>query len=108
MLRCPSVEAIGPNEFLCCIGFSGRDQRQPKTVKHRKRHGDAARQLELAKRACDTLGSGNLRQAVMLPDGEDEKEWIAVNSKTAYKDPNFSSNSFRFNFSQHFDPLGGS
>lgn len=28
-----------------------------------------------------TLGSGNLRLAVMLPDGEDLNEWIAVNSE---------------------------
>ena len=27
-----------------------------------------------------TLGSGNLRQAVMLPDGEDVNEWVAVNT----------------------------
>ena len=29
-----------------------------------------------------TLGPGNLRLAVMLPDGEDVNEWIAVNSKS--------------------------
>lgn len=28
-----------------------------------------------------TLGSGNLRNAVALPDGEDLNEWVAVNSK---------------------------
>lgn len=27
-----------------------------------------------------TLGSGNLRRAVMLPDGEDLNEWLAVNT----------------------------
>lgn len=27
------------------------------------------------------LGSGNLRNAVQLPEGEDVNEWIAVNSK---------------------------
>ena len=30
--------------------------------------------------AATTLGSGNLRQAVALPPGEDLDEWIAVNS----------------------------
>ena len=30
--------------------------------------------------AATTLGSGNLRQAVALPPGEDPDEWIAVNS----------------------------
>lgn len=30
---------------------------------------------------CVTLGSGNLRDAVKLPQGEDLNEWMAVNSK---------------------------
>ncbi|VVC91082.1 unnamed protein product, partial [Leptidea sinapis] len=30
--------------------------------------------------AAATLGSGNLRLAVMLPDGEDLNEWVAVNT----------------------------
>lgn len=33
------------------------------------------------KHAAATLGSGNLRNAVQLPDGEDLNEWVAVNSK---------------------------
>ncbi|XP_072165620.1 MOB kinase activator 1B [Diadema setosum] len=32
------------------------------------------------KHAEATLGSGNLRQAVVLPDGEDPNEWVAVNT----------------------------
>jgi len=28
-----------------------------------------------------TLGSGSLRKAVRLPEGEDLNEWLAVNSK---------------------------
>jgi len=28
-----------------------------------------------------TLGSGNLRLAVALPEGEDLNEWVAVNSE---------------------------
>lgn len=32
------------------------------------------------KQAAATLGSGNLRQAVVLPEGEDLNEWVAVNS----------------------------
>lgn len=34
------------------------------------------------KHAAATLGSGNLRNAVALPDGEDLNEWVAVNSKS--------------------------
>lgn len=36
------------------------------------------------KHAAATLGSGNLRLAVMLPEGEDLNEWVAVNSKLLY------------------------
>jgi MOB kinase activator 1 len=32
------------------------------------------------KHASATLGSGNLRMAVILPEGEDINEWVAVNS----------------------------
>merc|ERR1719311_314193 len=32
------------------------------------------------KHAAATLGSGNLRLAVMLPEGEDINEWVAVNT----------------------------
>ena len=31
--------------------------------------------------AAATLGSGNLKLAVQLPEGEDMNEWVAVNSK---------------------------
>lgn len=30
-----------------------------------------------------TLGSGNLREAVKLPPGEDLNEWLAVNSSNS-------------------------
>lgn len=36
-----------------------------------------------------TLGSGNLRLAVALPDGEDLNEWVAVNSMFEWIDPEF-------------------
>ena len=35
----------------------------------------------LRKHIDATLGSGNLREAVRLPPGEDLYEWLAVNSK---------------------------
>ena len=39
------------------------------------------KQYQLKKYAEATLGSGNLRLAVVLPPGEDLAEWLAVNSK---------------------------
>lgn len=35
---------------------------------------------DLMKYATVTLGSGNLKQAVVLPEGEDLNEWVAANS----------------------------
>lgn len=37
---------------------------------------------QLRKHIDATLGSGNLREAVKLPTGEDLNEWLAVNSNT--------------------------
>lgn len=39
---------------------------------------------DLVKYAATTLGSGNLRLAVMLPEGEDLNEWVAVNSESSF------------------------
>lgn len=38
---------------------------------------------QLRQYAEATLGGGSLRKIVKLPEGEDENEWLAVNSKTA-------------------------
>ncbi|RRT53005.1 hypothetical protein BHM03_00029913, partial [Ensete ventricosum] len=38
---------------------------------------------QLRKHIDATLGSGNLREAVRLPPGEDLNEWLAVNSDEA-------------------------
>ena len=59
--------------------FSG--SRNNKTFKPKKHIPEGTHQYDLMKHAAATLGSGNLRQAVMLPDGEDLNEWVAVNSK---------------------------
>ncbi|RMB91464.1 hypothetical protein DUI87_32043 [Hirundo rustica rustica] len=56
--------------------------RSSKTFKPKKNIPEGSHQYELLKHAEATLGSGNLRQAVMLPDGEDLNEWIAVNSES--------------------------
>lgn len=36
---------------------------------------------QLRQYAEATLGGGSLRKVVKLPEGEDENEWLAVNSK---------------------------
>lgn len=66
-------------QFHICFPCSG--SRSSKTFKPKKNIPEGSHQYELLKHAEATLGSGNLRQAVMLPEGEDLNEWIAVNSK---------------------------
>ncbi|XP_029025470.1 MOB kinase activator 1B isoform X1 [Betta splendens] len=53
--------------------------RSSKTFKPKKNIPEGSHQYELLKHAEATLGSGNLRMAVMLPEGEDLNEWVAVN-----------------------------
>lgn len=52
-----------------------------KRFKPKKNIPEGSHQYELLKHAEATLGSGNLRMAVMLP-GEDLNEWVAVNSSS--------------------------
>jgi len=54
--------------------------RSSKTFKPKKNIPEGSHQHELMKHAAATLGSGNLRSAVMLPEGEDINEWVAVNT----------------------------
>lgn len=51
-----------------------------KTFRPKKHIPQGTHQYDLMKHAEATLGSGNLRQAVVLPDGEDLNEWVAVNT----------------------------
>lgn len=65
------------NNKFCFISGS----RSSKTFKPKKNIPEGTHQYDLMKHAAATLGSGNLRLAVMLPEGEDLNEWVAVNSK---------------------------
>lgn len=51
-----------------------------KTFKPQKNISEGTKQYQLKKYAEATLGSGNLRDAVLLPEGEDLNEWLAVNT----------------------------
>ncbi|XP_010170184.1 MOB kinase activator 1A-like, partial [Antrostomus carolinensis] len=70
-----AVEGLTGNVFSLVSG-----SRSSKTFKPKKNIPEGSHQYELLKHAEATLGSGNLRQAVMLPEGEDLNEWIAVNT----------------------------
>ena len=60
--------------------FIYRGRQNQKTVKLKKMQ-EGSHGSDLLKYASATLGSGNIKQAVALPEGEDMNEWIAVNSK---------------------------
>ncbi|KAJ1339341.1 MOB kinase activator 1B [Batrachochytrium salamandrivorans] len=51
-----------------------------KTFKPKRSIPEGSKQAELKKFAEATLGSGNLKLAVELPQGEDLNEWLAVNT----------------------------
>jgi len=65
-----------------CICWSDSGSRSYKTFKPKKHIPEGSHQFELMKYSMQTLGSGNLRLAVALPEGEDLNEWVAVNSKS--------------------------
>lgn len=72
-----SVDLVPP-------GFSPRSGNRNKTLKAPKTHTDK-RKSELSQYAKTeyanaTLGSGDMRAAVILPPNEDLNEWLAVNS----------------------------
>lgn len=73
-------------ESLKCIFmvFDSSGSRSSKTFKPKKNIPEGTHQYDLMKHAAATLGSGNLRLAVMLPEGEDLNEWVAVNSMYYY------------------------
>ncbi|KAF1873703.1 hypothetical protein Lal_00027741 [Lupinus albus] len=54
----------------------GRNQ---KTFRPKKSTPSGSKGAQLRKHIDATLGSGNLREAVKLPPGEDLNEWLAVN-----------------------------
>jgi len=51
-----------------------------KTFKPVKNHQKDGKRHKLSEYAKATLGSGNMRSAVVLPKGEDVNEWLAVNT----------------------------
>lgn len=65
--------------LLCwCLSLSNRN----KTLKPQKSHKDGKHKelSTLAKHTLATLGSGSMLQAVKLPKGEDQNEWLSANT----------------------------
>jgi MOB kinase activator 1 len=62
------------------------DPNSGKTFRPRHGHRPGTRQFTLHQLAERTLGSGNLREAVALPAGEDVNEWIAMKTVDLYNE----------------------
>lgn len=65
---------------MSLFGFS----RNHKTFRPKKKLLTETRGYHLRGRIDATLGSGDLRSAVILPEGEDLCEWLAVNTVDFY------------------------
>lgn len=57
-----------------------------KTFKPLKSHNKGTKRYALHAYAQVTLGSGNMRAAVALPEGEDENEWLATHTVDFYNE----------------------
>jgi len=68
---------------FCCHPDPKITSKKSQTFKPRRNIPEGTKQYQLKKYAEATLGSGNLKLAVALPEGEDLNEWLAVNSKWA-------------------------
>ncbi len=61
--------------------FSHSNQRTRNQFRPRTTGKGGATSYQLRQYAEATLGGGSLRKVVKLPEGEDENEWLAVNSE---------------------------
>lgn len=64
-------------------GGSNSNQRTRNQFRPRNAHKGTT-SYQLRQYAEATLGGGSLRKVVKLPEGEDENEWLAVNSRKSY------------------------
>lgn len=77
----PFLEIPEPvHEKACSQGEFNSNQRTRNQFRPRNAHKGTT-SYQLRQYAEATLGGGSLRKVVKLPEGEDENEWLAVNSK---------------------------
>lgn len=70
-----SKNGVTKIEAACFTAF------KPRATPSSASYTQGTKQYQLRKYAEQTLGSGNLRNAVVLPEGEDANEWIAVHGE---------------------------
>ncbi|TVU46595.1 hypothetical protein EJB05_06138, partial [Eragrostis curvula] len=84
-LRPPSLNSSSaspelPEKRKKNMSFFGRGSRNQRTFRPKKSATSGNKGMQLKRHIDATLGSGNLREAVRLPIGEDLNEWLAVNT----------------------------
>lgn len=72
--RIPALMTLG-------LTLDCRNQRTRNQFRPRAPGKGGATSYQLRQYAEATLGGGSLRKVVKLPEGEDENEWLAVNSE---------------------------
>lgn len=73
----PAVRALKQG----CVGLTPPSNARTKPPFKPRSAAKGTNSYQLRQFAEATLGSGSLRKAVKLPDGEDVNEWLAVNGK---------------------------
>ncbi|MBA0805979.1 hypothetical protein Gohar_005458, partial [Gossypium harknessii] len=70
----------GMYKFEIFLLINCSENRNQRTFRPKKSAPSGSKGAQLKKHIDATLGSGNLREAVRLPPGEDLNEWLAVNT----------------------------
>ncbi|CAN6300584.1 unnamed protein product [Urochloa humidicola] len=70
------------------MNFFARSSKNQKTFRPKKRAPSRSKGAQLKKHIDNTLGQGDLREAVRLPPGEDLNEWLAVNTVDFFNNVN--------------------
>ena len=78
----PPTPCVPPGVVANLRTASDSNQRTKNQFRPRLGKGGAT-SYQLRQYAEVTLGGGSLRKVVKLPEGEDENEWLAVNSESA-------------------------
>ncbi|KAL4147479.1 hypothetical protein PRNP1_011235 [Phytophthora ramorum] len=78
-----SAKAVG-ELFISYLGSTAEAMNslfnRNKTFRPQKSHSHGTKRYDLHKHAQATLGNGDMRNAVALPEGEDLNEWLAVHT----------------------------
>ncbi|RCV44379.1 hypothetical protein SETIT_9G368800v2 [Setaria italica] len=70
------------------MSFFARSSKNQRTFRPKKSGPSGSKGMQLRRHIDNTLGQGDLREAVRLPIGEDLNEWLAVNTVDFFNNVN--------------------